>query len=271
MDFKDYLIKYTTIPSVFIIDFFEFQTLNTSKHDHVIDLSKLAKWLKATKSTLKETLRRSYILDIDYIIVKTHVSKVGRPSEQILLTIGCFKRLTLRSNTQKADEVRDYYLELEEHLDKYKSHIITALNQRIGVLEYNQKPKFNPKSGVIYVLKNALNQIPISEPTEYRIGKASIFKNRYGSHNSSHPDDMEIMFQYETNDIDRVESCLKVILKPVQYRSRKEFYTVTLDQIKQLLKSCNELKNIIPIPNQKGGNANDYQYHIYFDRSLYLN
>jgi hypothetical protein len=40
----------------------------------------------------------------------------GRPEEQILMTINTFKKFCMKANTQKADEIHDYYIKLEELL-----------------------------------------------------------------------------------------------------------------------------------------------------------
>lgn len=194
-----------------------------------------AKWLKTTKGHLKETLVYSYVKNIDYKIKKEQ-SSGGRPSELIMLSPDCFKRLTMSSKTKKADEVRTYFIELEKHIDKYKNYIIEGLDKRINTLESNQKTKLNPKSGVIYVLKSNENIEGI-----YRIGRTKKFKERTEVHNSSHPDDMEIVFVYETNNIEEVENCLKSILKSKQYRKRKEFYEIDIDVLKELISGCEKL------------------------------
>lgn len=186
------------------------------------------------KYNLKDTLKNSYTKNIDYIIKKQKsTSKGGRPSELIMLTLDCFKRISMSSTTEKSKEVQSYFIELETQLDKYKNFIIEGLNKRIGVLENNQKPKLNPKSGVIYVLKtdHDINNI-------YKIGKTQNFKNRLKTHNTSHVDDVDVVFVYETDNIDRIETCIKNSLIDSQYRNKKEFYQVDLEIIKNVFKIC---------------------------------
>ena len=114
------------------------------------------------------------------------------------------------------------------------------MTQKIKQLENNQKPKVNPKSGVIYVFKTDKNIDDM-----YKIGKSKKFKNRLKSHNSSHHDDVELILIYETKDPDKIESCLKVMLKEKQYRKRKEIYQVDIDLIKQVLEKCDDLQLLI--------------------------
>ena len=91
--------------------FFNLYNFQTSQNNFVINLNIIIKWLKTTKGRIKETLTRSYIENIDYKISKDK-STGGRPSENILITPDCFKRLCMSSKTAKAEEVRTYFIEI---------------------------------------------------------------------------------------------------------------------------------------------------------------
>lgn len=39
------------------------------------------------------------------------------------------------SKTNKAEEVRSYFIEIEKIMNKYKNYIIDALNKKINILE----------------------------------------------------------------------------------------------------------------------------------------
>ena len=71
--------------------------------------------------------------------------------------------------------------------------------------------------------------------------------------------DLEVLFQYETDNIDQVESCVKALMKKAQYRKYKEIYRVDLDIIKKTIKNCDtdiiEINKEIDKKNkkQKGG------------------
>jgi hypothetical protein len=94
----------------------------------------------------------------------------------------------------------------------------------------------DPKEGVIYILKTDKDLDDV-----YRIGKSKKFKKRILSHNSSHIDDLEIVFIYETKYIDEIESCLKALLKKKQYRRRKEIFMIDLSLLKELLDGCEKM------------------------------
>ena len=54
--------------------------------------------------------------------------------------------------------------------------------------------------------------------TLYKIGKTINSKTRFSKHNSPLANDLEVLFQYETDNIDQVESCIKALMKKAQYR-----------------------------------------------------
>ena len=37
----------------------------------------------------------------------------------------------MMSRTPKAEEIRNYFITIEEYLDKYKTHIISILNEKV--------------------------------------------------------------------------------------------------------------------------------------------
>ena len=102
-----------------------------------------------------------------------------------------------------------------------------------GIQENNQKPKINSNKKIIYIFR-ALN----SDLTLYKIGKTINSKTRFSSHNSPLANDLEVIFQYETENIDQVEKCIKSLMKKAQYRKYKEIYQVNLDIIKKAIKDC---------------------------------
>jgi hypothetical protein len=140
------------------------------------------------------------------------------------------------SRTPKAEEVRSYFIDIEKHIHKYKDYIIDALDEKVGILKNNMKPKININSGVIYILKTDLDIKNV-----YKIGKSKKFKERLNTHNSSHVDNVKVILIYETDNIDGVERCLKAVLKGHAYRKRKEFYQLNIDLLKELLTDCDKI------------------------------
>ena len=234
LSLQDYLKKYSSINNKFIDDFFGLYNVKTSNDDFVIDLEKLANWLKSQKKVLKTTLLTSYQLDVDYKLKTLKPEGKGRPVEEVMITPNCFKRLCMMSRTSKAEEVRSYFIALEDHINKYKGYIIEGLNKKVAKYETELRPQeIKNESGSIYVLKTTESIEDV-----YKLGKAKNFKQRLQTHQTSHPEKLDIAYVYETDMIDQVESCLKNLLKTKGYRKRKEFYEIDIDILKTLIKMC---------------------------------
>jgi len=125
------LKKFTSIDKTFINDFFNLYNINTKNNYFIINLDNVAKWLNTYKRNIKKTLIETYQVDIDYKIKILAPKGKGRPEEEITLTPTCFKRLSMLSRTKKAEEIRNYFITIEEYLDKYKNYIISTLNEKV--------------------------------------------------------------------------------------------------------------------------------------------
>lgn len=241
---KDFLKRYTTVPNTFIDDFLEMYHENTGPNDLVIDLQVVSVWLNVKKFALIKTLKLSYKQGFDYTIGKGSNPKKKDPRnnnyKQVLITPDCFKRLCMQSRSKMADQVRSYFIEVENVLIKYRQDLVDGMQQRIKHLENNQKSKAQaPLSGFIYVFKASNEQDSV-----YKLGRANTWK-RIKDHESSRADDLEVLFTYETSDLKTVESCAKLVLKSKQYRKYKEIYQADLNVIKQVIDGCAKVNNIL--------------------------
>ena len=178
----------------------------------------------------------SYIKDIDYTIEKTKLTTAGRPKETIMLTPDAFKLLCMQSKSANSVMVRQYFLKVEETLNAYKDRIVADLTEKVEVLQNERKPVVNTRRGVIYGLRADKTRKDM-----IKLGKAKSFLRRLTDHNASRVDDVEVLFVRETDDIDLVESCIKVALKKEQYKRRHEIYEIDVDQLKEVFNRCNKL------------------------------
>lgn len=238
MDFQTFVNKYSFVNSKFVKDFY-----NIIKEDYIersneflIDSEILRKWLQiSTRQIFNDTIKRSYKKNIDYKIEKVKKSNGsgGHNFEVITLTPEASKKICLSTNSKIGPQVQQYFIDIELALYKYKNYIIDGMSKKIEQLENNQKPKINSNKKIIYVFR-ALN----TDLTLYKIGKTINSKTRLSSHNSPLANDLEVLFQYETENIDQVESCIKSYMKKSQYRKYKEIYQVDLNIIKTAIKEC---------------------------------
>ena len=234
--FAEFLKKYSTIPNQFIDDFFgiikNYQDLDDLFY---ISLDDILKWLGQKKSNIKRTLIKNFNKNIDYTIEKVDVGR-GKPKEIILLKSSTFKKLCMILNNKKAKEVRDYFLNVEETLDKYKNYIINSLKTQVKKMDTSLKSHKKPSKGVIYGFE-------INEDNRkfIKIGKSKDFLQRMKQHNSSHANKIDVEFLFETDNFDEVEGCIKGIMKKYQYRKGKEVYEIGMDKLKELTTGCDKL------------------------------
>jgi hypothetical protein len=254
MNLIEFLKTYTKINNKFIDDFFSLYDTK-DKYNFSINIDAISKWFEMRKDHIKKTLKESYIKNIDYKIIKGELNGLkGKPKETILLTPKCFKLMAMQSRTKKAIQVREYYYELEQVIDKYKEYIIKGLEDKIKKLENNQKPKINPSKGVIYILETA------DGIGHYKVGKTKNLKQRLTQYNGDKKDDIIPLYVYETEDIDIIEQCIKTYAKKYQYRKYKEIYKADINMLKDLINDCGEfnektnLKFKFKSNKQTGGN-----------------
>jgi len=241
LSFVDFLKKYSNVPNQFIEDFFSLMDYREFEStEKIVDLDKVVKWLDINKGMAKKTLVKSYRTNIDY-----HVKKVIKPKgkggqnrEIILLTIRCFKKFCQLTRSKHGDDVRNYFIDVEYTLNKYKNYIIEGLTNKIDTIKKGRKPKVNPEKAIIYIFKTANTP----ENGLYKIGRTKDLKKRLQSHQSPLSENIEILFYLETDDAKTFESRIKNFAKKYQYRKYKEVYEVNIDILKLLATKCEEFK-----------------------------
>jgi predicted GIY-YIG superfamily endonuclease len=145
--------------------------------------------------------------------------------------------------------VRDYFIAVEKTLLRYRADVAQAMEGRIKQLEASQRPldAETLKTGVIYVIRAA------EGVSLHKIGRTKDLAARLRSHSSARADRLEVLFVYKTDAPDRVEACVKGILKGHQYRKYKEVYEADLDTIKKAIDGCGELCTKVQRSSKRAG------------------
>jgi predicted nuclease with TOPRIM domain len=91
--------------------------------EFVVDLDNVWKWLGfSQKVRAKQLLESNFVLDVDYKCLlslageQKSAGRGGHNKQTVLMTVRTFKRLCLKAGTSKADEVHEYYLNMERML-----------------------------------------------------------------------------------------------------------------------------------------------------------
>ena len=242
---ENFLITESKINKEFIKDFFGIQKniIYEKYKPFIIDLDDITYWLDARKDNLKETLIKNYLNKFDYIIISSllvnqkRTNKGGQNKETILLTSDCFKMLCMRSNTKKANKVRQYYIDLEKLIDKYKDLIINKQNKKIEILENDLKKEALPKEGYCYIYldKDEMNE------KYYRLGQSGNLQKRFNNHNSSSIHKKIISYKIKTDNIIHFEACLRGVMFDFRYKNNKDYYKISEEKIKDAINNCKHI------------------------------
>lgn len=122
-------VKFTkSEQQLFLASFYCYLNNNPLK-DYVIDLDNIWGWIGfSRKEHAKRLLKRCFSKDKDYVIkyfaTTVGVAKIGekietrggKNKEHILLNIDTFKKFCIKADTDKANEIHDYYIKLENIL-----------------------------------------------------------------------------------------------------------------------------------------------------------
>lgn len=237
--------------NLFIASFYCYLNYDQTK-DFVIDLRNVWNWLGFSRiEECKRLLIRHFVEEIDYKInlytgdeankappiggalnneVKNKIRGcAGSNKEKILLTVKTFKKLCIKSNTKKADEVHEYFVKLEDI-------IFQTLNEESNDLRI-QLVKNNKETGLKIRQKEEaiIAQFPENEMCIYiadigtvdnehlvKFGESNNLKQRISSHRRTF-ENFELLSAFKVVNSKKFENKLKEIVS-IKYRIRvKEF------------------------------------------------
>lgn len=234
---QEYLIKNSGVNRQFIKDFIAIQQSDITReyYPFVIDLELIIRWLQINqKGHLKETLKKSYIKNRDYILLsprrKQKKNHGGHNKETILVTIKCFKKLCLKTKSIMADKIIDYYIALENLLVEYQQYIISILIKENKLLKNDLNNDIFPLGGLIYIVDLGNGY--------YKLGYTSNLKQRKLIYETGSIHKKKIIFWFETEDMISVEKCVKGLLTKFALKKKKEVYLIELDKIIKYVRGC---------------------------------
>ena len=190
---------------MFVASFYCFLNCD-KKNDFVIDLDNVWKWLGFNqKYNAKRLLEQHFILDKDYKVLllrteeqPTHY-KGGHNKHTLLLNIDPFKKFCLKAGTKKADEVHEYYIQLEEtlhqviqeesdelklQLENYKTEIITNQKDKLIIREKTLLQQFPNNTQCVYY--GIIDNLSDKNEKLIKFGNSNFLKNRVNKHKETY-------------------------------------------------------------------------------------
>jgi phage anti-repressor protein len=249
---------------LFVANFYCYLNYDSQK-DFVISLDNIWKWLGYNRiNDCKRCLTNEsnkFEEGRDYKIEKAALQEgkagpnlggAGLNKETILLTINSFKKLCLKSRTDKSDEIHDYYIKLEEIINESVKEQAAEFQEKLTLknTQYyeNLMNNFSGKH-VIYFIR--------VDGKIIKFGYTKDIKTRFYHHKTEFGQDIEIILLYETIHNREFEEMIKVELE--KYIIKKKYKTLQTELIQlsdtftlnDLLKEIERLKkdvneNLVP-------------------------
>lgn len=211
-----------------------------------VSLSDSIKWLKVQRDSIMKTLIDSYKKNIDYFeISKNEELELTKINKEILsvksnnrkyykLTVDCFKKIAMSSNSEVGKMTKQYYIEMERIVKDFSKQEIDRLQKENLKLKRNLNPITISEKEGLYVWHE--DNVLI-----YRVGSGEILRRRIKQHNSSHPDNIIVDYCLETLCYKDLESIVLKILDSKRYREEKDFFDCDIKIIKKAIKKANNL------------------------------
>jgi hypothetical protein len=224
--------------------------------DFVVDLDNVWKFIGfSNKANGKRLLKQHFTENRDYKISLIRTDERvhgGQNLETIMLNINTFKKLCLKSNTENADRIHDYYIKLEmvynelmkEQLREQKTLVEEQktmieekekllLEQNKEINKYKEKIYEEvEKRGFVYVIKTDSYNF-------YKVGKTKDFVlNRVKGLQTGNVYDIQILLEFPTSNPDLLERCVHYILDRYRCNSGREFFDCDFEYIKKIIEIC---------------------------------
>jgi predicted GIY-YIG superfamily endonuclease len=131
----------------------------------------------------------------------------------------------MRSRTKKSEDVRTYFIELDDFVGMYKTDILNGLLTKL-----NKKRRSKDGEGLIYVFR--------VKDGVMKIGYTKDMLQRLRNYMVGRADNIEILASFKTSNRKKVEQCVKTFCQAKRYAARKELYQVDEDIIKRVMRLC---------------------------------
>jgi len=248
---------------LFITQFKLYLNYGDDDTKYIIDLDNIYEWIGfSRKDPAKRLLEDNFNKYDDYRLFHLKVEKsFGRPKEQILMNVNTFKELCVLASTDKAKQIRKYYIKMESIYNKYLKEKLIEHNKMIQNKDKELQDKdnqisqlqltnnqFNEKKETKYeeIEKNEYVYVfSTDKPGTYKIGKSKDPSLRKRGIQTGQVDEINILFKYNTHNMSILEDVAHYILDEYRCKSRREFFRCKLDHIINVLNILGNTINVL--------------------------
>lgn len=253
--------------------------LNYSKNECIIDLDNVWQWMGfAKKSNAKQLVESNFSLNTDYKILSCPKSKQpssatdrgGHNKKQVLITVATFKKMCMKANTSKAEEVREYFVKLEDILmelvNEQASELVDQLTIAQTQLELQKTYaesveaalQFEKDKHAKYLNKRYCDvppgdqvyalQCDQNDPNSgIKLGKTKDLRGRESDHQTSN-NNCKIVYNRSCHDCDLLEKVLHHMTEKHRIHKNREWFAINKDVAKEIIDIAHlVLDDLIPI------------------------
>jgi len=210
----------------------EYKKLNKLNKKLLVDICK-DKEIKSSGSK-DEIIKRIIMYNKSNEKITKYLGGAGLNKEKIMLTVNTFKKFCLKANTQKADEIHDYYIKLEnvlqetinEQTNELRLQLTNKEEENKKLEEENKKlvKKYVKKQKEIFDKKNVVYLITTEEAeknNEFAIGKSIDLTKRREEYNNNKIHDFKVIY-YVCCKGSKIMDCLEslILAKLCKYRCK---------------------------------------------------
>ena len=229
-----------TQQQLFVSSFYCYLNYNQTT-DFVIDLDNVWKWLGfSQKAMAKRCLQKNFIIEKDYKVLicqsaeQKNDTRGGHNKEIIMLNIRTFKLFCIKAGTEKANEIHEYFVKLEEIMNEIIKEECLELKHKLE----NQK------------LSNQLEKELLREKTlleQFHVNTQCVY---YGIIDNTNENKEQLVKYGNSNNLQqRVEQHKKIY---TNFRLVNAFKVDNKLHIENAIKNCQEIiphKRTIEIKN----------------------
>jgi hypothetical protein len=199
-----------------------------STNDFVIYLDDFCKLLDfSTKQKAKTLLEKIFVPELDYtILLNPQVKQVlgdnknhgGHNIKKFMLSVKTFKSFCLKAGTEKADEIHEYYIKLEDTLHEIiseesaelklqlENQTIKSENEKIKLREKTLLEQFPPNTQCVYY--GLIDNLSDANEPLIKFGNSNNLRNRVLQHRETY-NNFRLTNAFKVNNKFEIESAIK--------------------------------------------------------------
>jgi phage anti-repressor protein len=213
------------------------------ENDFVIDLDGIYEYLGfARKDHAKRLLVRNFDEKKDYMLQLPSQGELVKSRiyhEKIMVSPNTFKEMCIKANTEKAHQIRKYYLKMESIFQRHVMEELKHANMTIQDLQ-NELQKYKTRQRKRYEFGDTV-YIAIEKVcdkghtfTICKVGSTENMNNREEAY-FCHTNTTKIIYTKRCKDRKILEDALHHRFAPYQYNGRKDWFVVEFNTVKEAL------------------------------------